>query len=171
MDIYKFSDIVYKMIIKYLQLTVNSFLRFNLLFFFALLFDNSQPVKHFTGRIYIKYMISHVNLYNLFHNLKSFLFMQVFNMRIDTIFSTFQLPAQKNILSAMHLQASQRFLVLLNLRYEKKSPLPERQRAITDFSSHVFSRFQMTQNLLDAETAQQIKYFSKRPFVFPENMI
>ena len=41
MDIYKFAYIVYKMIIKYLQLTVNSFLRFNLLFFFALLFDNS----------------------------------------------------------------------------------------------------------------------------------
>lgn len=91
--------------------------------------------------------------------------MQAFNMRIDTIFSTFQLPAQKNILSAMHLQASQRFLVLLNLRYEKKSPLPEHQRAIIDFSSHAFSRFQMTQNLLDAETAQQIKYFSKRPFL------
>lgn len=41
MDIYKFTYIVYKKIIKYLQLTVNSFLRFNLLFFFALLFDNS----------------------------------------------------------------------------------------------------------------------------------
>lgn len=67
MDIYKFTYIVYKMIIKYLQLTVNSFLRFNLLFFFALLFDNSYSAKHFAGRIYIKYMISHVNLYNLFH--------------------------------------------------------------------------------------------------------
>ena len=41
MDIYKFAYIVYKIIIKYLQLTVNSFLRFNLLFFFALLFDDS----------------------------------------------------------------------------------------------------------------------------------
>ena len=41
MDIYKFAYIVYKMIIKYLQLTVNSFLQFDLLFFFALLFDNS----------------------------------------------------------------------------------------------------------------------------------
>lgn len=41
MDIYKFTYIVYEMIIKYLQLTVNSFLQFNLLFFFVLLFDNS----------------------------------------------------------------------------------------------------------------------------------
>ena len=60
MDIYKFAYIVYKMIIKYLQLTVNSFLRFNLLFFFCMLLFTSFSATSFAmRRIFPVYVLTY----------------------------------------------------------------------------------------------------------------